>query len=111
MTWIAYCNVERNTIKLSNFETNEEYGEFQGVDLPFRNGTRTLNISRLSNVNCYKDSWTHVREISGSKYLISFHHSIGTSANFEIFDLAHPRNIKKLYTFEEVRGGIHYRSL
>lgn len=50
-------------------------------------------------------SWTHLKEIPDKSLLVSLHHSAYASANLEIFELAQKGQAKKVYSFEEVRGG------
>ena len=53
-------------------------------------------------------SWTHVKEIPKSPYLISLHHSYDESANMEIFDISNKGKIKKIYSLGQLNGG-NYR--
>ena len=47
---------------------------------------------------------THVKEISGTRLLISLHHAATQSANIEVFDLAKKGRSEKIYSFGEVTG-------
>ena len=48
--------------------------------------------------------WAHVREITGTRLLVSLHHSFYLSANIEVFDLTSQGKAKKVYSFEEFIG-------
>ena len=50
-------------------------------------------------------SWTHLKEISGSKLLVSLHHSLYKCANIEVFNLTNKGSPEKIYQFDEVIGG------
>ena len=50
-------------------------------------------------------SWTHVKEIANTGLLVSVHHCYDNSANLEVFDVSRKRQVKKIYSFEEVSGG------
>ena len=58
----------------------------------------------LSDQDEYGFSWTHVKEISGTKLLISIQQNITTSANIEVFNLASKRRSEKVCSFDEVIG-------
>ena len=45
-----------------------------------------------------------MKEISGTKLLISLHHSYNKSANIEVFNLTKKGRVEKIYSFEEVCG-------
>ena len=49
-------------------------------------------------------SWTHVKEIPGSKLLISLHHFSKKCANIEVFNLTKKGKSEKIYSFDEVIG-------
>ena len=50
-------------------------------------------------------SWTHVKEISGTKLLISLHTTLAaSSANIEVFNLANKGRPETIYSFDEVVG-------
>ena len=50
-------------------------------------------------------SWTHVKEIPNTRYLVSLHHAYETFANMEIFDISRKGQAKKIYSYEIVLGG------
>ena len=50
-------------------------------------------------------SWTHVKEIPGTRLLVSVHHSFKTRAHLEVFDLSNKTKVKKVYSFEKILGG------
>ena len=50
-------------------------------------------------------SWTHVKEIPKTPYLVSLHHSETESANMEVFDISNKGKIKKIYSFGQLNGG------
>ena len=50
-------------------------------------------------------SWTHVKEIANTQFLISLHHGFSKSANLEVFDVSRKGQAKKIYSFEEMSGG------
>ena len=54
----------------------------------------------------YEDSHrcSHLKEIPGSKLLISLQHSLSSCANIEVFSVANKGRPEKIYSFEEVIG-------
>ena len=56
--------------------------------------------------NCKADySWTHIKEIPNTPYLVSLHHSYYKSANIEIFDISNKGKIKKIFSLGKLNGG------
>ena len=49
--------------------------------------------------------WTHLKEISNTKLLVSIHSDWANAANMEIFDISKKGQANKIYPFEEVSGG------
>lgn len=47
-----------------------------------------------------------MKEITNTGLLVSVEHSWGASANLEVFDVSKKGRVKKVYSFEEVSGGI-----
>ena len=58
------------------------------------------------DVNC----WTYVKELPNTRYLVSLNHAYSSGANMEIFDLSNGNRVKKIFSFEEVLGGINFLS-
>ena len=48
---------------------------------------------------------THVKEIPGTRLLVSLYHSFWNCAKIELFDLSCREKVKKIYSFEQVIGG------
>lgn len=51
------------------------------------------------------DNRTHVKEIPNTKLLVSLHHAYNLGANLEIYDISQKSRPRKIYSFEEVKGG------
>ena len=51
------------------------------------------------------ESWTQVREIPGSRLLVSLHICHNKYANLEIFDLSNKGRAAKVYSLGRVFGG------
>ena len=49
-------------------------------------------------------SCTHVKEIPGTRFLVSLQQSPETSANLAIYDISKKGRAKKIYSFEETYG-------
>ena len=47
-------------------------------------------------------SWAHVREIPDTRFLVSVHHSLRSSANIALFDIS--KRGKMICSFEETLG-------
>ena len=50
------------------------------------------------------ENCSHLKEIPGSKLLISLQHSLSKCANIEVFNVANKDRPEKIYSFEEVIG-------
>ncbi len=50
-------------------------------------------------------SWTLVKEIPNTNFLVSLHHNYKKSANLEIFDISKKGPAKKVYSLGEVKRG------
>lgn len=55
--------------------------------------------------------WTHLKEITNTDLLISVSHSYLKSANMEVFDLSRKEQVNKIYSYEEVQGGLFWINL
>ena len=61
--------------------------------------------SYLITISQGDDNWTHVKEIANTGLLVSVRHSVGESANLEVFDVSQKGRVRKIYSFEEIPGG------
>lgn len=50
-------------------------------------------------------AWSHVKEILNTRLLVSLHHCWNRSANMEIFEVSQKGKARKVYSFEEIKGG------
>ena len=95
-------------ISVIDVSTKEEYAKFEGAQTT--NTIGTLNIcNEIKNEIFFffihqGNSWTHVKEISNTKLVVSQHHRWNTSAKMEIFDLSKKGRAMKIRSFEEIRG-------
>ena len=104
---VAWCSNWSNKISLFDLENQENYANFDGVDLRTTYGNYVLIKLFFSKI--FKDlseRWTHVMAISSMRLLVSLHHVYGRSANMKIFSISSKGQVKPVYTFEEVLGGI-----
>lgn len=51
--------------------------------------------------------WNHVREIPDKGLLVSLHHSLEKSAEFEIYDVS-SKDIKRVYSSDQYQGGCFF---
>ena len=82
-----------NKIGIANLETKQQYPFFNGVFLK----TCIYNKSRAS--------WSHVKEIPNTRFLVSVQHANEFGANMRIFDISQKGEAKTIYSFEEIRAG------
>lgn len=66
-----------------------------------------LQTLSLSMKKASESSWTHVKELSNTGYLVSLHHCWNKCANMQIFDISQRSRARIFYSFEEVFGGKH----
>lgn len=106
---LAWSSTINNKIRVVGFETGEEVAAFDGVKLKEMNrnflSSFYWKIYFILKNKEQKHSWTHVRELSNTGYLVSAHHCHDTSANLEVFSVSQSKKFKKVYSFEEVSGG------
>ena len=69
-----------------------------------KNFIKPLSTLFINQYHKVEYSWTHVREIPGTKLLVSLHHSCYDSANLAVFDLTYKGKVNQIYSFEEVHG-------
>ena len=87
--------------------TEQEYANFEGAQLLDKSNIRSkiafirIYFSALV-VNDY--SYTHLREIPGSKLLVSLNHCYDKYATLEIFDLRNKGRATKVYSLDAVLG-------
>ena len=64
-----------------------------------------LFASNVNWIDSYQNtSWSHVKEIPGTRLLVSLHHLGYESANLELFDVSKRKQERKIYSFETVYG-------
>ena len=97
---LAWSSHSLNNISVIELENKQNYTNFEGVQLRTTSGTYIL-IVLLIQFSLYSGYWTHVKEIPGTKLLVSLNHNCDYGANMAIFDLSR-KNAKAIYTFEEV---------
>src|SRR5690348_13908601 len=95
---LAWCSYDNNMIKIIEVESKQEYATFDGVQL--KDNSNFFYTFEISTV----DSWTHVKEISNSKLLISVHHAWKKSASMKLFDISRKEQVREIYFLEEVFG-------
>ena len=103
---LAWCSLDSNQIKVVELEgKQEEYATFEGVQLHSK-GTYRYRVLRIQFFMNYggDNCWPHVKEIPGTKLLISLHHSVSKCANIEVFNLGNKGRPRKIYSFDEVIG-------
>ena len=106
---LAWCSQTGNKISVTELDgKQEEYANFEGVQLLNkginRYGTLPKHYFYVNYEDLYNNSWTHVKEISGTKLLISLHHNCSKSANIEVFNLVNKGRSKKIYSLSEIIG-------
>lgn len=89
---LAWCSQWNNMISIMNIRKNKNYGSFVGAQI------RDVSSSLIVG------SWTHVKEILGTRLLISLHYGFRSSANMEIFDLSKKRQMHKIYALGDTPG-------
>ena len=53
--------------------------------------------------------WTHVKEISNTRYLVSLYHVYEKCVNMEIINISKIGKVKKIYTHGKVTGSKNLR--
>mgnify|MGYP000844789914 FL=1 len=103
---VAWCSMPENRISVIDFETKQEFASFDGVQLKpgitFKFGSRMCNIHKDSNTAFQT---AYVKEIPNAGLLISLQYSL-MGANMGIFGISKKGQVNKIYSFEEVAGGI-----
>src|SRR5690348_401427 len=97
---VAWCSMGYNQIRIAEFETNQAYTQFDGVQLKNKgNNMKIFRIGINRNKYIYQDdvSWTHVREIPGTRLLVSLNHNPINCANMEIADISNKDQVKKIF--------------
>ena len=95
---LAWCQSWHNKISIYDPKTEQEYAEFNGAPLTGM-GDRFVDYAR--------NNWTHVKEVSNTKLLVSLHQG-KRSAKMEFFDTSKKGKARRVYSFEETFGGKHY---
>ena len=104
----AFCSNKTNKVNIIELETKQDYAEFEGTQLSNGNifvlSRKTVEI--YLEYNCKeRGSWSHVKEIPKTPYLVSLRHSYFENANMEIFDISNKGEIKKIYSLGQLNGG------
>ena len=108
---VAWCSQETNKISIYDFENGQEYALFDGAT--YDNETciyiqffKQRLISIFGSINCKDNhSWTYVKEIPNTQYLVSLYHSASKYTNMVVFDISKKGRAKTIYTHETVFGG------
>ena len=106
-TLLAWCSRIHNKIKVADLETKQNYTEFEGVQI--KKSNFILVFQYWSKFFKFIDWQTYVHEVQNTKLLVSLNYFYNVSANLEIFDISR-KTIKKIYSFEEIRGGNQHKT-
>lgn len=105
---LAWCSVFNNNISVIDAESKEYYANFAGTQLQHKDSIYFNLLYQMNTTYIYQGylGWTHVKEISNTGLLVSLHHSYNKAANMEIYAISQKGKTRKIYSFEEVVGGI-----
>ena len=94
-------------ISVADIVTNQMYANFEGVQIKNTNGTNTFQYRSLNlfpTGDCEQEP--HVKEITNTGLLVSLSHAVEASANMQIFDISKKEKARKVFSFEEIEGGM-----
>ena len=103
---LAWCSQLENNVKVIEVATGQEYVKFKGpqLDCDSNNRNKIPFVVSFYIIIGWYESWTHVREIPGSRLLISLHHCHDKYASLEVFDLKNKGRATKVYSLGAVLG-------
>lgn len=94
-------------ISVADIVTNQMYANFAGVQLKNTNGTNTFQFRSFNLfLTGDREQATHVKEITNTGLLVSLNHAFDVSANMQIFDVSKKEKVQKVFSFEEIEGGM-----
>ncbi len=102
-TLLAWCSYERNQVSIIDLETKQNFVTFDGARINYKSKYEILEFS-LIWLQFLGWSWTHVKEISNSKLLVSLQYDQNESVNLELFDISKKGKANKIYSLGEVSG-------
>lgn len=96
------CPWQKNIINVIDIKTKEQYVSCEGVGLKNANCMLefTIRFTHIwNNQSVFQNSWTHVKEIPNTTFLVSIHHCAYTSVNMEICEISKKWQAQKIYSF------------
>lgn len=102
-TSLAFCSFEKHTLGLYDLQKGI-VDSSPGVKInSTEQGCNFFILSAEITFLLRIEAWTHVREVLGTKLMISLYQCMLSGANFELIDWSRGK-FKRVFTFEEVSG-------